>query len=144
MLQISFSLEALVPIKEIAENAETEYLNRLGKQIKLCSELRGRIRRTMALNPPSVQGRPDMIGQGVDDELDDLRNIKNNGKQYLLQLQQREIETTGIASLKIGFNNVFGYYLEVRNTYKDMVPSTWIRKQTLVNAERYITQALKE
>ena len=144
MLQLSFALEALVPIKEIAENAETEYLNRLGKQIKLCSELRGRIRRTMALNPPSVQGRPDMIGQGVDDELDDLRNIKNNGKQYLLQLQQREIETTGIASLKIGFNNVFGYYLEVRNTYKDMVPSTWIRKQTLVNAERYITQELKE
>lgn len=144
MLQLSIALEALQPIKEIAEAAEGDYLPRLARQIKLCTELRNRIRRTMAINPPSVQGRPDMIGQGVDAELDELRAIKNEGKDYLLKIQEREIEQTGIASLKIGYNNVFGYYLEVRNTYKDQVPQEWIRKQTLVNAERYITQELKD
>ncbi len=144
MLQLSIALEALQPIKEIAEAAEGDFMPRLGRQLKLCTELRNRIRRTMAINPPAVQGRPDMIGQGVDPELDELRAIKNEGKDYLLKIQQREAEQTGIASLKIGYNNVFGYYLEVRNTYKDQVPQEWIRKQTLVNAERYITQELKD
>ena len=116
----------------------------LGKQLQLCGDLRGRIRRTMHTNPPAQQGKPHMIGEGVDSELDDLRNVMNNGKEYLLQLLNRETAATGITSLKIGFNSVFGYYLEVRNTFKDSVPDTWIRKQTLVNAERYITQELKE
>ncbi|MCQ2334638.1 MAG: DNA mismatch repair protein MutS [Paludibacteraceae bacterium] len=143
MLQLSISLEALEPIKEIATQSEGEYMRRLGGQLKLCKELRHRIRRTMSINPPSVQGRPEMIGQGVDAELDELRAIKSEGKDFLMKIQQREVENTGITSLKIGFNNVFGYYLEVRNTFKEQVPQTWIRKQTLVNAERYITEELK-
>lgn len=143
MVQLSIALEALEPIKKITEQAEGEFVQRLGRQLKLCTELRNRIRRTMALNPPSMQGRPGMIGEGVDKELDELRAIKNDGKDYLLKIQERESQETGISSLKIGFNNVFGYYLEVRNTYKDQVPATWIRKQTLVNAERYITEELK-
>lgn len=143
MLQLSIALEAIEPIKQITEEAEGEFTHRLGKQLKTCSELRNRIRRTMSLNPPSMQGKAGMIGSGVDTELDELRAIKTEGNDYLLKLQQREAERTGIASLKIGFNNVFGYYLEVRNTYKDQVPPEWIRKQTLVSAERYITEELK-
>jgi len=144
MLQLSLALEAIEPIKQICEAAEGEFVRRLGGQLRRCADLRGRIRRTMAINPPAVQGRPGMIGQGVDAELDRLRDIHSGGKDYLLRIQQREAEETGIQSLKIGFNNVFGYYLEVRNTYKDQVPATWIRKQTLVNAERYITEELKQ
>ncbi len=142
--QLSFALEALEPIKNIAEQSDSEYMRRLGGQLRLCTELKNRIRRTMALTPPAIQGKPGMIGDGVDTELDELRSIQSDGKQYLVNLQQREIEQTGIQSLKVGFNNVFGYYLEVRNTYKDQVPQEWIRKQTLAQAERYITQELKE
>ena len=142
--QLSFALEALEPVKQTAQASDSEYMRRLGGQIRLCSELRHRIRRTMSLTPPALQGKPGMIGTGVDAELDQLRDIQHNGKQYLLDLQQREIERTGIQSLKVGFNNVFGYYLEVRNTYKDQVPQEWIRKQTLAQAERYITEELKK
>jgi DNA mismatch repair protein MutS len=105
--------------------------------------MRVRIEKLITNDPPAVQGRPNIIAAGVDPELDELRAIQSDGKKYLLQIQQREVEQTGIQSLKIGYNNVFGYYLEVRNTYKDLVPAEWIRKQTLVNAERYITEELK-
>lgn len=144
MLQLSFALEAIEPIRDICREAEGEFVRRLGNKLEACTQLRNRIRRTMAFNPPSQQGKPGMIGEGVDAELDKLRSIQQGGKDYLLQLQQREAERTGIQSLKIGYNNVFGYYLEVRNTYKDQVPQEWIRKQTLVSAERYITEELKE
>jgi DNA mismatch repair protein MutS len=105
--------------------------------------MRARIEKLITNDPPAVQGRPNIIAAGVDPELDELRAIQSDGKKYLLQIQQREAEQTGIQSLKIGYNNVFGYYLEVRNTYKDQVPAEWIRKQTLVSAERYITEELK-
>jgi DNA mismatch repair protein MutS len=105
--------------------------------------MRARIEKLITNDPPAVQGRPNIIAAGVDPELDELRAIQSDGKKYLLQIQQREVEQTGIQSLKIGYNNVFGYYLEVRNTYKDLVPAEWIRKQTLVSAERYITEELK-
>ena len=105
--------------------------------------MRARIEKLITNDPPAVQGRPNIIAAGVDPELDELRAIQSDGKKYLLQIQQREAEQTGIQSLKIGYNNVFGYYLEVRNTYKDLVPAEWIRKQTLVSAERYITEELK-
>ncbi len=144
MQQLAVALEAIAPIREICSEAEGEFTRRLGKKLEPCTQLKNRIRRTLSLNPPSVQGRPGMIGSGVDEELDRLRDVQTGGKDYLLKLQQREIERTGINSLKIGFNNVFGYYLEVRNTFKDQVPQEWIRKQTLVNAERYITEELKQ
>lgn len=144
MVQLGLSLQAMEPIREIAVSTDCEYLVKMAEKIALCTAMRERIQRTMTPNPPSMQGRPDMIAQGVDAELDELRAIRSGGKQYLLDIQQREIEKTGIQSLKIGFNNVFGYYLEVRNTYKDMVPQDWIRKQTLAQAERYITEELKE
>jgi len=145
MLQLAIALRALVPIREICTSAqENDYLSLLGDQITLCEEMRHRISTTLTPDPPAVAGRPNMIARGVLPELDELRDIQSNGKEYLLKIQQREQELTGISSLKIGYNNVFGYYLEVRNTYKDQVPSTWIRKQTLVNAERYITDELKQ
>lgn len=145
MVQLATALTAIVPIKAICEQAEdNDYLCLLGEQLSLCSEMRDRIRRTLVPDPPIAQGRPNIIARGVCEELDELRDIQSGGKEYLLKIQQREIEQTGIQSLKIAYNNVFGYYLEVRNTYKDQVPSEWIRKQTLVNAERYITPELKE
>jgi len=145
MVQLACALRALVPIKSICAGAqENDYLSLLGEQITLCEEMRHRIETTITPDPPAVSGRPNMIARGILTELDELRDIQSNGKDYLLKIQQREIETTGISSLKIGYNNVFGYYLEVRNTYKDQVPSEWIRKQTLVNAERYITEELKQ
>ena len=116
----------------------------LGEQLDCCDAVAERINRTIAPNPPAVQGKPNTIADGVDQELDHLRDMEHNGRQYLLQIQQREAEQTGIPSLKIAYNSVFGYFLEVRNTYKDKVPAEWIRKQTLVNAERYITPELKE
>jgi len=144
MLQLASALRALVPIKAICAAAqENDYLSLLGEQITLCEEMCHRIFTTLTPDPPAVSGRPNTIARGVLPELDELRDIQSNGKDYLLHLQQREIEATGISSLKIGYNNVFGYYLEVRNTYKDQVPPEWIRKQTLVNAERYITEELK-
>lgn len=145
MVQLSVALQCIAPIKQICENAtDNSYLRLLGEQLSLCSEMCARIQREITPDPPAIQGRPNTIARGVNAELDELRDIQAHGKERLLQIQQREIEATGIQSLKIGYNNVFGYYLEVRNTYKDQVPETWIRKQTLVNAERYITQELKE
>lgn len=145
MVQLSVALQCIAPIKQICENAiDNSYLRLLGEQLSLCSEMCERIQREITPDPPAVQGRPNTIARGVNAELDELRDIQAHGKERLLQIQQREIEDTGIQSLKIGYNNVFGYYLEVRNTYKEQVPETWIRKQTLVNAERYITQELKE
>ena len=145
MVQLSVALNCIAPIKQICESATNNtYLKLLGEQLSLCTEILERIQREITPDPPAVQGRPNTIARGVNAELDELRDIQAHGKERLLQIQQREIEATGIQSLKIGYNNVFGYYLEVRNTYKDLVPETWIRKQTLVNAERYITQELKE
>ncbi|MBQ0136477.1 MAG: DNA mismatch repair protein MutS [Bacteroidales bacterium] len=145
MVQLGNALRAIEPVKHICEQAtENSYLSLLGEQLTLCSEMRHRIETTITPDPPAVSGRPNMIARGVSTELDELRDIQTNGKDYLLKIQQREIEKTGISSLKIGYNNVFGYYLEVRNAYKEQVPSDWIRKQTLVNAERYITEELKQ
>ena len=148
MVQLGVALRVIAPIKRLCEEANTKananaYLGLLGDQLDACSSMRSRIEREIVPDPPVVQGRPNIIARGVDTELDELRAIQSDGKDYLLQIQQREIERTGISSLKIGYNNVFGYYLEVRNTYKDQVPPEWIRKQTLVNAERYITEELK-
>ena len=148
MVQLGVALRVIAPIKRLCEEANTKananaYLGLLCEQLDACSSMRSRIEREIVPDPPVVQGRPNIIARGVDTELDELRAIQSDGKDYLLQIQQREIERTGISSLKIGYNNVFGYYLEVRNTYKDQVPPEWIRKQTLVNAERYITEELK-
>ena len=144
MVQLGRALKAVKPIKSICEEArDNAYLSLLGEQLDPCGEMRVRIEHEIVPDPPIAQGRPNIIARGVDTELDELRAIQSNGKDYLLQIQAREAERTGIASLKIGYNNVFGYYLEVRNTYKEQVPSEWIRKQTLVNAERYITEELK-
>ena len=144
MVQLGRALRAVKPVKDICEAAKgNAYLTLLGEQLDACAEMRMRIEREIVPDPPIAQGRPNIIARGVDTELDELRAIQTDGKDYLLQIQQREIERTGIQSLKIGFNNVFGYYLEVRNTYKEQVPAEWIRKQTLVNAERYITEELK-
>ena len=145
MVQLGRALRAVAPIKRICEEAkDNAYLSLLGEQLDPCSEMRTRIEREIMPDPPLAQGRPNIIARGVDTELDELRAIQSDGKNYLLQIQQREAEATGIQSLKIGFNNVFGYYLEVRNTYKEQVPAEWIRKQTLVGAERYITEELKQ
>jgi len=143
--QLGCALTAIVPIKQLCEQAQdNDYLHLLGEQLSPCHTIRERITRELVPNPPAQQGKPNIFAQGVDAELDELRAIQTHGKDYLMEIQRREIEATGISSLKIGFNNVFGYYLEVRNTYKDQVPPEWIRKQTLVNAERYITEELKE
>ena len=145
MVQLSNALSAIEPIKHICEQAiDNNYLRLLGEQLSLCTEIRERIQREIVPEPPAMQGKANIFARGINAELDELRDIQNNGKEYLLRMQQREVEETGITSLKIGYNNVFGYYLEVRNTYREQVPDTWIRKQTLVNAERYITQELKE
>ena len=144
MLSLGYALRNSEPIRALCVASEDERLMQLGSKISLCTSIRERIERTIRPDAPAQQGKPGVIRQGVDSELDDLRDLHTNAKDYLEKLQQREAETTGIPSLKIGFNNVFGYYLEVRNTYKDMVPAEWIRKQTLVQAERYITQELKD
>lgn len=144
MVQLGRALNAIQPIKQICQQAkDNSFLTVIGEQLDPCHEMRARIEKLITNDPPAVQGRPNIIAAGVDPELDELRAIQSDGKKYLLQIQQREAEQTGIQSLKIGYNNVFGYYLEVRNTYKDQVPVEWIRKQTLVSAERYITEELK-
>ena len=142
--QLRIALAAMKPIKEACMTAENETLKSMGKRIELCEELRDRITRELQDDPPQLVNKGNVIRDGVDATLDELRSISRNGKDYLLQIQEREVAQTGISSLKIGYNNVFGYYLEVRNTYKDKVPAEWIRKQTLAQAERYITQELKE
>ena len=144
VVQLKVALQALAPIKEACQQAEDETLRRMGEQLNLCHSMRERIEREVQPDPPLLVQKGGVIRPGVSEELDALRNIAFNGKEYLLQIQQREIERTGITSLKIGYNNVFGYYLEVRNTFKNQVPAEWIRKQTLTQAERYITQELKE
>lgn len=144
MVQLRVALSALEPIKNLCERAEEPVLKRIGDQLNPCAVIRDRIAREINPDAPSLINRGGIIAKGVNAELDELREMAYSGKDYLLHIQQREIERTGIPSLKISFNNVFGYYIEVRNTHKDKVPEEWIRKQTLVNAERYITQELKE
>ncbi|EJW94042.1 DNA mismatch repair protein MutS [gut metagenome] len=144
MQQLRIALEGTRALQAFCNQAEQESLRRLGQQLDCCQELYDRIAKELCPDPPILVNKGHVIAQGVNAELDDLRNISTSGKDYLLQMQQRESEATGIPSLKIGFNNVFGYYIEVRNTYKENVPQEWIRKQTLANAERYITQELKE
>lgn len=144
VVQLRYALEAIEPIKQLCNESNNEYLRNMGEQLNPCGMIRDKIAKEVNDNPPSLINKNGIIRSGVDAELDELRALSTSSKDYLLHVQQREIETTGISSLKIGFNNVFGYYIEVRNTYKDKVPEEWIRKQTLVNAERYITQELKE
>lgn len=140
---LSRSLRQMAPIAQLACTSQVDALVRLGSGMKACEELIERIERTLAESPAAMVGKGDVIAKGVDAELDSLREVSTGGKSYLLEIQRREIERTGIGSLKIGYNNVFGYYIEVRNSSKDKVPEEWIRKQTLVNAERYITEELK-
>ena len=144
VVQLKNALEAIVPIKEACLAADEENLQHIGNQLSLCETLRDRIRKEIVPDPPQLVNKGGVIASGCSAELDELRQISHSGRSYLLKLQEREIAETGISSLKVGYNNVFGYYLEVRNTYKDKVPQDWIRKQTLAQAERYITQELKE
>ncbi|MDE6267634.1 MAG: DNA mismatch repair protein MutS [Muribaculaceae bacterium] len=144
VVQLAGSLSAVIPIKEECGKAEQPSLHHLGQQLNPCPDVISVIRRTLVDEPAQALGRGVVIREGVNEELDQLRSLSRDGKQYLLDLQQREIAATGIPSLKIAYNNVFGYYIEVTNTHKDKVPEEWIRKQTLVNAERYITQELKD
>ena len=144
VVQLRKALESVERIKAACEQTENETIHRIGEQMNPCTEIRQRIAREIQPDPPLLVNKGNVISNGVNKELDELRDIAYGGKNYLLKLQQEEAERTGISSLKIGYNNVFGYYLEVRNTYKEQVPPEWIRKQTLVNAERYITQELKE
>ena len=133
-----------MPVKTACLESDNEAMRRVGERLNLCETLRKRIEQEIQPDPPLQINKGGVIAAGFSPELDDLRSIRDNGKEYLLQIQQREMEKTGISSLKIGFNNVFGYYLEVRNTFKDRVPAEWVRKQTLAQAERYITEELKE
>ena len=144
VVQLRTALQAVEPIKAACEHATDPTLRQIGEQLDLCASIRDRIAREIQDDPPLLVNKGGVIAEGVNAELDELRHIAYEGKDYLLQIQQRETERTGIPSLKIAYNNVFGYYLEVRNAHKDKVPADWIRKQTLVNAERYITQELKE
>ena len=143
MVQLKWALSALKPIQEACLSADNALIQRMGKQLHLCEYVRERIEKEIQNDPPQLVNKGDVIADGFNAELDDLRAISRNSKDYLLKLQAKEAEQTGINSLKIGFNNVFGYYLEVRNTFKKNVPETWIRKQTLAQAERYITPELK-
>ena len=144
VLSLGQALKLMEPIKMICAGSENQQLQEIGAGIDLCSDLREEILRMLRPDAPMLVSKGGVIAEGVNAELDELRSIAYSGKDYLMQIQQREAEITGISSLKIAYNNVFGYYLEVRNTFKDKVPETWIRKQTLVNAERYITPELKE
>ena len=144
MVQLKVALQAIEPIKQACIGANQEALRRVGEQLNLCETIRDRIEREIQNDPPQLVAKGGFIRDGVNAELDELRQIAYSGKDYLLKIQEREAEQTGISSLKIGYNNVFGYYLEVRNTYKELVPQEWVRKQTLAQAERYITQELKE
>ena len=144
VVQLKVALQAIEPIKNACLNADNESLRRIGEQLNLCVSIRDKIAKEIVNDPPLLVNKGGVIADGVNAELDELRRISYSGKDYLLQIQQREIEQTGIPSLKIAYNNVFGYYIEVRNAHKEKVPAEWIRKQTLVNAERYITQELKE
>ena len=144
VVQLKNALTAIQPIKSACQSAGNDSLKHLGEQLNLCESLRDRITREIKPDPPLLTNKGNVIADGYNEELDQLRSISRNGKNFLLEIQQREAENTGISSLKVGFNNVFGYYLEVRNTFKNKVPETWIRKQTLAQAERYITPELKK
>jgi DNA mismatch repair protein MutS len=144
VVQLKVALQAIEPIKNACLNADNGSLRRIGEQLNICLSIREKIAKEVKNDPPLLVNKGGVIADGVNAELDELRQIAFSGKDYLLKVQQRESELTGIPSLKIAYNNVFGYYIEVRNTHKDKVPADWIRKQTLVNAERYITQELKE
>ena len=144
VVQLKVALQAIEPIKQACMEADNASLNRIGEQLNLCISIRDRIAKEIKNDPPLLINKGGVIQDGVNADLDELRQISYSGKDYLLKIQQRESEETGIPSLKVAYNNVFGYYIEVRNVHKDKVPPEWIRKQTLVNAERYITQELKE
>lgn len=144
VVALKTALQSLKPVKTACEHAKNDALKRVGEQMNVCEHLAARIEREIESDAPQLLNKGGVIRNGVNAELDELRSIAYSGKDYLLKIQQREIEQTGISSLKIGYNNVFGYYLEVRNTFKDKVPAEWVRKQTLAQAERYITQELKE
>lgn len=144
LVQLCKALSAIEPIQQMAQSVNHEVLNRLAEQLNPCASIRDRIAREISEDAPSIMHKGSVINSGVSEELDELRLLSHSGKQFLADMQERESERTGIPSLKIAFNNVFGYYIEVRNTHKDKVPAEWIRKQTLVSAERYITEELKE
>lgn len=144
VVQMKLALQALVPVKSACLSSDCEEIRSMGDRLNLCESLRDRIEREIQSDPPLLVAKGDVIASGYSEELDELRSISRGGRDYLLKIQEEEAAKTGIQSLKVGYNNVFGYYLEVRNTYKDAVPQKWIRKQTLANAERYITQELKE
>lgn len=144
VVQMKLALQALVPVKSACLSSDCEEIRSMGDRLNLCESLRDRIEREIQSDPPLLVAKGDVIASGYSEELDELRSISRGGRDYLLKIQEEEAARTGIQSLKVGYNNVFGYYLEVRNTYKDAVPQEWIRKQTLANAERYITQELKE
>jgi DNA mismatch repair protein MutS len=143
LFQLKRALYAIAPVKEMCLASSNRMMQTIGEQLNPCNLISSRIEKELSADPPNQLQKGDVIAKGVDAELDELRDIKNVGKEYLINVQQRETETTGISSLKVGFNNVFGYYLEVTNAHKDKVPQEWIRKQTLVNAERYITPEIK-
>ena len=144
VVQLKQALKAIEPIKALCEKSGNPSLERFGEQLNPCQSIASRIEKEIFPDPPTQVNKGNVIANNVSKELDELREIKHTGKDYLVKMQEREIKATGIPSLKIGFNNVFGYYIEVRNTHKDKVPGEWIRKQTLVSAERYITEELKE
>ena len=144
VVQLKLALQAIIPIKTACLYSDNEEIRSIGERMNLCESLRERIEREIQPDPPQLINKGDVIAAGFSPELDELRSISRGGRDYLLRIQEDEAQKTGIQSLKVGYNNVFGYYLEVRNTYKDQVPQEWIRKQTLANAERYITQELKE
>lgn len=144
LVQLKSALQAIEPVKKYCEQADNSVLRSFGEQLNPCFMIRDRIEREINPDAPNLVSRGNVINRGVDPQLDELRDISSSSKDYLMQLQKEESERTGIPSLKIGYNNVFGYYIEVRNTHKDKVPAEWVRKQTLVNAERYVTQELKE
>ncbi|MBN2261311.1 MAG: DNA mismatch repair protein MutS, partial [Prolixibacteraceae bacterium] len=144
VVQLKIALQAISPIKKLCAQSGNATLEKYAEQLNPCQLIADRIEKEIYPDPPSQINRGGVVARGVNAELDELREIKTTGKDFLLKMQEREIERTGITSLKISFNNVFGYYIEVRNTHKDKVPAEWIRKQTLVSAERYITEELKE
>ena len=144
VVQLKLALQAIIPIKTACLYSDNEEIRSIGERLNLCESLRERIEREIQPDPPQLINKGDVIAAGFSPELDELRSISRGGRDYLLRIQEEEAQKTGIQSLKVGYNHVFGYYLEVRNTYKDQVPQEWIRKQTLANAERYITQELKE
>ena len=144
VVQLKLALQSIIPIKTACLYSDNEEIRSIGERLNLCESLRDRIEREIQPDPPQLVNKGDVIAAGFSKELDELRSISRGGRDYLLKIQEEEAQKTGIQSLKVGYNNVFGYYLEVRNTYKDQVPAEWIRKQTLASAERYITQELKE